>query len=494
MKVLIVGAGPTGLVLALWLARRGVKARIIDKANGPGETSRAMAVQARTLEFYDQLGFADQIVEKGIKMHHIHLYDHGKQYAEFNLSDYGEGVSPYPYALSFPQDDHERFLVDRLAEAGVTVEWETSLTNLDDQSNCVVAKIGTDCEEFDYVCGCDGAHSVVREQLNVGFPGGTYDVLFFVADVVAQGRISEDGFQANFSKNHFVLVFPIRSSGHFRLIGMVPPEHVNDANLTFETIQAGIEESADIKISEVNWFSRYKVHHRVAEHFRIGRTFLLGDAGHIHSPVGGQGMNTGLGDAVNLAWKLAEVANGADPKLLDSYEMERIAFARKLVETTDRVFGPLSNEGVEGFLARNVIAEHLLPFFMGFSGVRHAMFRMLSQTRIDYRDSPLSDGKAGDVHGGDRLPWAGSNFQPLRSMEWQLHVYGSVEGKVEDVPMRVFPYDEAAEKAGLAKNGVYLVRPDGYVAIAGESLDVQKIKTLLKSARGERTETGVYAI
>ena len=166
----------------------------------------------------------------------------------------------------------------------------------------------------------------------------------------------------------------------------------------------------------MNWFSAYRVHHRVADHFRAGRVFLPGDAGHVHSPAGGQGMNTGIGDAVNLAWKLAAVLGGrARGVLLDSYEAERIPFARSLVATTDRVFEAVVGRGLFARLVRTVFAPCVLPLALRFAAVRRAQFRLVSQTRIAYRESPLSDGSAGEVHAGDRLPWVEGtdNFAPL---------------------------------------------------------------------------------
>ncbi len=180
----------------------------------------------------------------------------------------------------------------------------------------------------------------------------------------------------------------------------------------------------------MNWFSTYHVHHRVTEHFRKGRAFLLGDAAHIHSPAGGQGMNTGIGDAINLAWKLAAVLAGrAGDDLLDSYEAERIGFARRLVATTDRVFSFATAEGTLADILRTRIAPLLIPRVAAFDAVREYLFRTVSQITLNYRGGPLSRGAAGHVHGGDRLPWVridgADNFASLASMDWQVHVYGS---------------------------------------------------------------------
>ena len=230
----------------------------------------------------------------------------------------------------------------------------------------------------------------------------------------------------------------------------------------------------------MNWFSTYHVHHRVTEHFRKGRAFLLGDAAHIHSPAGGQGMNTGVGDAINLAWKLAAVLAGLAPdKLLDSYEAERIGFARRLVATTDRVFSFVTAEGRIADIIRTRLAPVLIPTAMAFETPREYLFRTVSQITLNYRDGPLSVGAAGHVYGGDRLPWVPidgkDNFEPLTAMTWQVHVYGFASAQLadwcacHDMPLHVFDWRPKHEAAGLAGNALYLLRPDTYVALADPS-------------------------
>ena len=396
--ILIAGAGPTGLVLALSLARRNVPFRLISDAKGPGEHSRAMGVHARTLEFYRQFGFGDEVVEHGIKAEAAHLREGStngppREVLTMRFSDLGEGLSPYPFMLTFPQDDHERFLIDKLAAAGGQVEWNTKLTGFTQDRNRVRASLahaGGDVEEASasYLCGCDGAHSVVRQTLGIGFTGGTYDQLFFVADVKIDGGFQRDIF-ITLGEHIVCLMMPVRSTGMQRLIGLVPPELSGRHDLGFDDIRHHVERLVGIHVGEVNWFSIYRVHHRVADRFQTGRAFLLGDAGHIHSPVGGQGMNTGIGDAINLGWKLAQVMQGRAPEtLLATYEPERIGFARKLVSTTDRAFTPMVAEGIRGEFTRRILA----PLFMGvatrFAAGRHALFRTLSQIEIHYAESP----------------------------------------------------------------------------------------------------------
>ena len=439
-----------------------------------------MAVHARTLEFYRQMGFAHEVVANGIKIETVHLREDAEEVARLTLKDMGEGLSPYPFVLSFPQDDHERFLVGKLKEAGIEIEWQTSLESFTQTDHCVTALIekGGKIEQVEaaYLCGCDGAHSRVRETLKLGFEGGTYAHRYYVADALLSGETDTDAY-INIGDDTFALRLPVRSTGMHRLIGMTPDTLDGKETITFDDVRASAERLLGVTVAEVNWFSTYRVHHRVADHFKVGRCFVAGDAGHLHSPAGGQGMNTGIGDAVNLSWKLAEVYLGrADPSLLDTYEPERIAFARTLVATTDRVFNLVVSGGVGGQVLRSLLVPHVLPFLSEFAAARRVIFKTISQTRISYRESALSEGKAGDVAGGDRLPWVADphqdNFEPLRSMNWQIHIYGAneatlaAEAEVLGLPVHVFAWSEATKAAGLKQDAFYLIRPDGHISLA----------------------------
>jgi len=488
--VLIIGAGPTGLVLALWLTRLGVTVRIVDKTAEPGSTSRALVLHARTLELYSHVGLAGVIVERGRKMIAVNLWVAGQRAAHAILGEMGAGLSPFPYALIFPQDEHERLLIDRLADAGVYVERETELLGFEETADRVRARLKRrdGAEETcaaAYVAGCDGAHSTVREAVRVGFPGGVYTHLFYVADVEASGETMNGELHVALDRTDFLAVFPLKGERRARLIGTVrqEAEHGHDT-LSWNDVSTRVIEWIRVDVERVNWFSTYRVHHRVAARFRRGRAFLLGDAAHIHSPVGGQGMNTGIGDAVNLAWKLAAVLHGRmDASLLDSYEPERMAFARRLVATTDRAFTGVTSSGRVARLLRLHVVPRLVPTLFSLQAVRRYMFRTVSQTSITYRGSRLSEGQAGTVQGGDRLPWVTldtndvdtDNFAPLTSLDWQAHVYGDAAPDIQAVcvernlPLHVFPWRPEMSRAGLRRNAVYLVRPDGYVALAHAS-------------------------
>lgn len=492
--VLIVGAGPTGLVLALWLTRLGVGVRIIDRAAEPGTTSRALAVQARTLESYRQLGIADAVVEGGVRVKGVNLWVEGERVARMPIDALGRGLSPYAFALIYPQDAHERLLIERLAALGVTVERRTELVAFEERADRVRATIAlpdgrTDVVEAAFLAGCDGASSTVRDALGIGFPGGTYTGLFFVADVDARGPAMNDEIHVDLEDADFAIVFPIRGAGRGRLVGVVRDDFGDE--LDYDDVSGRAIENLRLDVERVNWFSTYRVHHRVASRFRQGRVFLLGDAAHIHSPVGGQGMNTGIGDAVNLAWKLAAVVTGEAPEgLLDTYEPERIAFARRLVATTDRLFTIVTRRGAIARLVRTRLVPPIAPLLFRRAWMRRFFFRTVSQIGIEYRQSRLSAGKAGGVRGGDRLPWVenGSgddNFAPLASLGWQVHVYGDVRpelaGECRDLalPLHGFAWGAGARRAGLARDALYLIRPDGYVALADAEADPGTLRAYL---------------
>jgi 2-polyprenyl-6-methoxyphenol hydroxylase-like FAD-dependent oxidoreductase len=498
IDVLIVGAGPTGLVLALWLTRLGVSLRIVDKVAERQTTSRAVAIQARTLELYSQIDLADAIVQRGRKTGAANLWVAGKKVGRLIFGNLGADLSPFPYALIFPQDEHECLLIDRLARLGVEVERRTELLGFEEVNGRVFARLkrpdgAAETCEAAYIIGCDGAHSTVRETLQINFAGGTYAHLFYVADVEASGPATNGEVHVALDTTDFLAIFPLKSEGRARLIGTVrdDAEHRKE-NLQWNDVSKRVVEWMDIEVKRVNWFSTYRVHHRVADRFSKGCAFLLGDAAHVHSPVGGQGMNTGIGDAVNLAWKLAAVLRGrANSSLLDSYESERIAFARRLVATTDRAFTGVTSSGAIARAVRLNIVPVLMPLLFKFASVRRFMFRTVSQTALNYRGSSLSDGQAGAVRGGDRLPWVKTlngvrtNFMPLTSLEWQVHVYGDATKGIQAVcddrklSLRVFPWSQETGRAGLQRNAVYLVRPDGYVGLADPAGEARTITSYL---------------
>jgi hypothetical protein len=290
----------------------------------------------------------------------------------------------------------------------------------------------------------------------------------------------------------FLAVFPLAAAGRARLVGTVQDERAqHPEDLRFADVSGRAMGNMKLQVERVNWFSTYHVHHRVAAHFRRGRAFLLGDAAHVHSPVGGQGMNTGIGDAINLAWKLSWVcARRAPDALLDTYEFERIRFARRLVATTDRAFTFVTADGPIAELVRTRLAPTVLATASSLGPVREFLFRTVSQITLNYRDAPLSVGSAGRVHAGDRLPWVSAgerdNYGPLKELAWQAHVYGEASEALRGfcaarkIALHTFPWQSTYEQAGLARDACYLLRPDTYVALAdphGEAATLERYFT-----------------
>jgi 2-polyprenyl-6-methoxyphenol hydroxylase-like FAD-dependent oxidoreductase len=495
--VLIVGAGPTGLVLALWLTKMGVSVRIVSKAEGPGTASRALAVHARTLELYGQLDLAKDIISEGHHVDGSNFWVGGKKQARISLSNAGQSLTPYPFLHVYPQDRHERLLLSRLEAAGVTVEWNTSFIDYEETPDGIVARLQTQegwqtTSETAFLAGCDGAGSAVRKALHFGFPGGTYEQTFYVADIEASGPPMNGELNLALDTTDFLAVFPLDAGTKARLIGTVEEDADKVGNLRFEDLNDRAVQLLGIEVKAVNWFSTYRVHHRVAEHFHKGRVFILGDAAHIHSPAGGQGMNTGIGDAINLAWKLRMVLDGAVDganvdRFLSSFEEERIAFARKLVRTTDQAFSLATSEGRIAQFVRTRLVPLVMPLAAGLEPVRDFMFRTVSQIMITYRGDHLSVGEAGEIHGGDRLPWLDlgegrSNYDGFRDLRWQVHVYGYAGYALEDwcgrnaVPLHAFPWRQSFEDAGFARDAVYLLRPDSYVAGAFHAASTETLE------------------
>ena len=485
-QVLIVGAGPTGLALAVWLVRFGVRIRIVDKTAEVAPISRALGVHARTLEFYRQLGFADEAVGDGVVMQSINLWARDRRVASVEISGIGEGLTPFPFVLDLAQDDHERLLIEQLARSSVRVERQRELTTVEQDGDGVVATLrhangSLEQCRVPYLAGCDGTHSTVRSSLDVAFTGGTYEHLFYVADVIARGPAVDRGVNVGLDEADLLAVFDMKGPGRVRLVGTIRGDTAEGTQITFDDVARRPLERLRMQVDQVNWFSTYRVHHRVASRFRVGRVFLLGDAAHVHSPVGAQGMNTGIGDAVNLGWKLASVLHGeARAALLDSYEPERIAFARRLVATTDRVFAIASKSGRLAGVLRTRVFPVLVSLAFRSRLAQRYLFRTVSQIMINYRASKLSQGEAGSVHGGDRLPWVPlgdgtDNYKTLTSLQWQVQVYGTASRELRSVceqlgvALQVFNWTEAMGRAGLVRDVLYLLRPDSYIALVESS-------------------------
>ncbi len=509
--VLIVGSGPTGLMLANQLVRRGVRVMIIDRHSGPARETRALGVQARTLEIYQKLGLIDRALELGKIGRGADIWAQGRRMARIPLGETGKAATPYPYILILGQDDNERIMGDKLRELGGSVQWNTELTGIEQESGRAVAALklpdGTTRKTpFAWIAGCDGAHSAVREMTGITFPGEPYEHVFFVADVEATGSMVPDEVNAYLWRGGFHLLFPMRGKDHWRVVGILPEELRDKPDVNFDAVIPSLRNAAGANLSfrGCSWFSTYRISHRCASHFRQGRCFLLGDAAHIHSPAGAQGMNTGIQDAYNLGWKLALVAKGeAEEALIDSYEEERLPVAHTLLKTTDRAFKvAISDSWIAGLLRAQIIAR-VAAFAMSMPRLQRFVFRRLSQIGINYRESSLSrtggDLPKGAPRAGDRFPWLRLRlrgdgavedlYQKFDDTVFNLIVIGQPApldtaiglGKllhIQTVHSNPVNHAELA-RVDIPTTSFYLLRPDGHVGLCGTRLDIAELKRYL---------------
>jgi 2-polyprenyl-6-methoxyphenol hydroxylase-like FAD-dependent oxidoreductase len=491
-EVIIIGAGPTGLSLACQLVRYGVDFVIIDKNEGVTPFSKAIGVQARTLEIYEQLSLARKAVEQGTIAAKGRLLVGGEVRGELNFSNIGEGLSPYPYVLMLEQSKNERLLYEYLQSREKEVLWRTDLEGFSQTDSRVTAQTkaadgASRVIEAKYLVGCDGAKSLVRRTLGLSFEGSTFERMFFVADVQVDWHFTHDALHICLSKDTFVVFFPLKGEKRYRIVGVFPEEFAKEeGDVLYEEIEARIKEEAklDIDIHDVEWFSTYKVHTRHVSRFSAGRCFLAGDSAHIHSPAGAQGMNTGIQDAYNLAWKMALVLRGgADEKLLDTYNEERLENAKNLLQTTDRMFQfAAGSEWLLAFLRTKVLPP-IAKYILSLDSVKRFIFPLISQIGINYRHSSLSR-HAGDedfkVKAGDRMPYilvdGKSVYDELRQPRFHWLVfsdaqsdYQAVETELESqyaevVDFNSVPLDpQVAEVFGANHPFSVLLRPDNYI-------------------------------
>jgi 2-polyprenyl-6-methoxyphenol hydroxylase-like FAD-dependent oxidoreductase len=463
--VLVVGAGPTGLMLANCLAKLGVDVVVVDGKAGPTLQSRALVVQARSMEIYDQLGLGDVVQAAAERAGSLAPGFRDRVVGRVPLGPLGEGVTPYPYLQVLEQSRNEEILYANLRKLGSDVRWETPVTALTQTEQGVEAKVGNDTVRARFCVGCDGANSVVRRSRRIEFEGGTNPHRFYVLDAAAAAGLVTNAVNVRPGGDDFMLAFPMKGRGNWRLIGLVQDAD-GDGELTEADARRRLRTFA-VTYDHARWFATYRVHHRVAAAFRDGPFFLAGDAAHVHSPVGAQGMNTGLQDAHNLAFKLADVLAGRrKDSWLDRYEAERRPVARRLVGTTDRVFGAITTQDALSRLLRRFAVPLVAP--MGLRVLpRTRFFEYVAQIRIHYWMTPGAERAAGgrrDPVVGRRLPWAGGNFAALRSLQWQVHAYGGVTAAdVPDLGVAVHLFPEAPATP-LRPGELYLVRPDGFVA------------------------------
>jgi 2-polyprenyl-6-methoxyphenol hydroxylase-like FAD-dependent oxidoreductase len=329
--VLVVGAGPTGLMAAVVCAARGVSVAVVDKKAGPTRESRALAVQARTMEIYDQLGLSDRVIAGAYNAIKLQIGDTGRGEG-FDITQLQAGATRFPGIQMFEQSRNEQLLYEALKGLGRDVRWEHRLIDLIDSTGEPEGRVVGLFERGEslvrvnarWCIGADGAGSTVRRELDLRFDGVTDESTFWVADIRDLSGLADGTATVRFGKSSFGMIFPIGPGGHVRLIALPP-----HPSITEEDALRTARDDLGLSFGEVEWFSTYRVHHRVASRLRVGSVFLAGDAGHVHSPLGGQGMNTGLQDAHNLAHLLADVTSRrVDPVALDRYESERRPVAK----------------------------------------------------------------------------------------------------------------------------------------------------------------------
>ncbi|WP_405653824.1 FAD-dependent monooxygenase [Streptomyces sp. NBC_00019] len=480
LDVLVVGGGPTGLALAAQLRSYGTRFRIVDRSTDRVHESRALAIQPRTLEALAGLGVTDGLVAWGNPAMKLRMHLPRRVVAT-RLFDIGVTDTPYPYLLFLSQAETERVLAERLAAQDVPIERGTELVRLeptDAEVRCRLRR-GDGVEEVveaRYVVGCDGAHSIVRAQAGIDFEGYAYPRTFLLADLEVDG-LEPGAVHTYMTGIGMLFFFPLGSPATWRMLSMRPPE-APDAEVTLPLLQGITDRYTDdgLVLRDPAWMTDFRLHNRGASRYRAGRCFLAGDAAHIHSPAGAQGMNTGIQDALNLGWKLALVCRGAAPEeLLETYGTERAPVGRVVRSFTDRAFtiGTSSNPAIR--LARTQLAPRLAPLALRSTALRRRLFRTVSELGIHYRRSPVSvAGSRPPRRGpraGDRLPdlprglqsrCAGPGYHLLltgpRHLWSDEQIVAVLRGR--DSVVAVHRVDDQGPWPDVVHG---LVRPDGYL-------------------------------
>src|SRR5258706_15842440 len=504
--VLIAGAGSSGLALACQLIRYDVDFVIIDKNETTTSHSKAIGVQARTLEIYEQIGLADKLIELGWIADKARMFTGGKVRGEIEFREIGTDLSPYPFVLIVEQGKHEKMLYDFIKSHGGDVSWQAELEGFSQDEGGVTAHVKpsdgeSETIEAKYLIGCDGAKSLVRHALGLEFGGSTFERMFYVADVQIDWEFPHDALQVFLMKNALLAFFPMTGENQYRIVGTFPEEYSKDeGDVLYEEIEERIKKDTEIAldITKVNWFSTYKVHTRHVDKFSVGRCFLAGDSAHIHSPAGAQGMNTGIQDGYNLAWKLAWVLRGkASGELLSTYNEERLPNAENLTKTTDRFFDLAASP--KAFLS--FVRLYIFPYIAGaafrLNAVRRFVFPFIAQIAINYRKGSLSENHGNfAIKAGTRMPWfeveGASIYDRLREPLFHLLIF--FDGKTEIPPLPadlmqewkglidstvISLYPEIAEVFGTKKSFFVILRPDNYIGLISVDFSKELVRKYL---------------
>ena len=512
--VVVVGAGPAGLVAAAELARRGVRVRVIDKLAQPTDQSRAIAVHARSLDMFDRMGIVDEMVSTGIKATAMQLYAGHSRLFRIPL---GGVDSAFPFTLTTAQTETERVLGDHLQSLGVIVERGVELVALAQDDGAAELTVrhddgSTEQVSTSWVIGADGAHSTVRKVVGTKLAGSFVGERFLLGDVDAEHGLDLDSMHTFFAPDGPVVVLPMLD-GRMRFLAEVHDAPGTPMNMhpTQDELQAILDRRiGGIRVVRSHWLTSFEIHHARVPAYRWGRVFLAGDAAHIHSPAGGQGMNTGMQDAFNLAWKLAAVVNGqAGDTLLDSYEAERIPVADSVIAFTDR----LTSAGTLSGVPRR-IRDVVIRMLSHVPAARRFMANMAEEVNINYRNSPIAVGSAprhAKVAAGDHLPHAvDAAVQKQLSVVCGVQNTGHVlltvasghvapaagEGQVQvlvtadDIPVAGYdtviadPNGVVAQRFGLKNGGRVVIRPDGYIGAVASLDDTRTVADYFAKGRG----------
>jgi 2-polyprenyl-6-methoxyphenol hydroxylase-like FAD-dependent oxidoreductase len=399
IDALVVGAGPVGLSMASELTRHGVSCRIIDRRHGPTDESRALGIQPRTLEVFENMGVVDPVLARGKKVHGLNAYAQNRRIVHIGLDLEGLNT-PYPFLLILPQGQTERILIDHLTGQGVQVERRRRLVGFVQAGDRVTATLANEDGSEQtvpsrWLIGCDGARSEVRHILNLSFEGAEYEETFLLADAHVDWNLPDDEIHFFLTPEGGIGAFPMNEAGQWRLVDTTGALDTDDPSSIVNRFQELLRTQGHpgLVVHDPTWVSSFRIHRRVVGAFRAGRCFVAGDAAHIHSPAGGQGMNTGIQDAYNLAWKLGLVASGASPDtLLDSYNAERRPVVADVLKGTDWLTRVMTLRSQVGETIRN----HLASTLSEFEFVQRRISQNLSELRVGYRDSPI----VGDDHAG----------------------------------------------------------------------------------------------
>ena len=468
--VLIAGAGPVGLTLANELVRHGVAVRIVDKASARTDKSKALVLWSRSLELFDDAGYVEPFLPAGFRAHGAQISTGKEVVARVSLDSVD---SRFPYALMIPQSETERILEERLASQGVTVGRSVELTSFTDKGASVEATLknvdgATETLEGDWLVGCDGAHSSVRHGLDFSFEGSTQESHWALADGHISGIEPNDRLHIFWHLDGILAFFPIVGD-RWRVVGDLG--HATDDGRQADPTLAEINEllahrgSPSFVMTDPIWLAAFRINERKVKDYRKGRVFLAGDAAHIHSPAGGQGMNTGMQDAFNLAWKLALVIKGnAKPSLLDSYSPERTAVGDRVLRNAGRLTeaATLRNPLLQGI--RNTLAK----FATGFPVVQHKMANQLAEMDIGYPESPLT-AHHGHVGTGPKAGERWPDKLPAGPRGARFLAFGPPDAAAALAAKFPQLVVAASEHDPGHATALRLIRPDGYVGFAGSA-------------------------